>query len=318
MGIFLGLVFGLGLFLILMSGQPRRSGSGAPDRWRAATREALSQAGMTGLNPDQLLVISVGAGLLAGLVVLIISSTWSLAGAFFLFATALPRTMVERRRRTRVRELRELWPDVVDNLASAVRAGMALPEGLASIGVRGPAPLRPAFVRFGEDYRATGSFSDSLDRLAATLADPVADRIIESLRMAREVGGTDLGRLLRTLSAFLREDARTRAELETRQGWTINAARLALAAPWAVLLLLSTRGSTVRAYDSPTGVLVLAAGGGLSLVAYVLMRRIGRLPREGRVLRSPGPAAPVGTPGGPGAGRSGPAGPVNPTPAARR
>ena len=53
--------------------------------------------------------------------------------------------------------------------------------------------------------------------------------------MAREVGGTDLGRLLRTLSAFLREDARTRAELETRQGWTVNAARLAVAAPWIVL-----------------------------------------------------------------------------------
>ena len=27
-------------------------------------------------------------------------------------------------------ELRDLWPDVVDNLASAVRAGLALPEAL--------------------------------------------------------------------------------------------------------------------------------------------------------------------------------------------
>ncbi len=105
------------------------------------------------------------------------------------------------------------------------------------------------------------------------------------MRTAREVGGTDLGRLLRTLSAFLREDARTRAELETRQSWTINAARLALAAPWVVLLLLATRGETVRAYDSPTGVVVLAVGGGVSVVAYLLMKQIGRLPEEGRVLR---------------------------------
>ena len=45
----------------------------------------------------------------------------------------------------------------------------------------------------------------------------MGDRLVESLRIAREVGGTDLGHLLRTLSGFLREDARTRAELETRQ-----------------------------------------------------------------------------------------------------
>jgi hypothetical protein len=91
--------------------------------------------------------------------------------------------------------------------------------------IRGPEGLRRPFARFGEDYRATGRFYESLDRLEAGLADPVGDRIVESLRMARDVGGTDLGRLLRTLSAFLREDARTRAELETRQGWTVNAVR---------------------------------------------------------------------------------------------
>ena len=129
---------------------------------------------------------------------------------------------------------------------SGVRAGLSLPEALTQLGVRGPEQLRPPFRRFGEDYRATGRFDECLDRLKAALADPVGDRIVEALRMAREVGGTDLGRLLRTLSAFLREDARTRAELETRQGWTVNAARLAVAAPWVVLLLLSLQPEAVR------------------------------------------------------------------------
>ena len=62
-------------------------------------------------------------------------------------------------------------------------------------------------------------------------------------------------------------------------------ARLAVAAPWAMLLLLSLRTDAVRAYNSPTGVLVLAIGGGVSLLAYRLMVRIGRLPEERRVLR---------------------------------
>jgi tight adherence protein B len=175
--------------------------------------------------------------------------------------------------------------EAVDNLASGVRAGLSLPEALTQLGVRGPEQLRTPFRRFGEDYRATGRFGDSLDALKAALADPVGDRVVEALRMAREVGGTDLGRLLRTLSTFLREDARTRSELETRQGWTVNAARLALAAPWILLLLLSTQPDAVAAYDTSAGAVVLLAGGGTSLVAYRTMLRIARLPTERRVLR---------------------------------
>ncbi|HET6911189.1 MAG TPA: type II secretion system F family protein, partial [Mycobacteriales bacterium] len=196
-----------------------------------------------------------------------------------------PVALVKMRRRQRTVELREVWPDVVDNLASAVRAGLSLPEAVAQLAQRGPEPLRPSFRRFGEDYRATGRFGECLDRLKAGLADPVADRIVESLRVARDVGGTELGRLLRTLSEFLREDARTRAELQTRQGWTVNAARLALCAPWVVLALLALRPETVVAYNSATGVLVLLVGGGVSLFAYRLMLRIARLPEDERVLR---------------------------------
>ena len=40
-------------------------------------------------------------------------------------------------RRRRQVALRELWPEAVDNLASAVRAGMSLPEGLSALGERG-------------------------------------------------------------------------------------------------------------------------------------------------------------------------------------
>jgi tight adherence protein B len=85
----------------------------------------------------------------------------------------------------------------------------------------------------------TGRFGESLDRLKERLADPVGDRVVEGLRVAREVGGGELGRLLRNLSGYLREDVRTRGELESRQAWTVNGARLAVAAPWLVLLFMS-------------------------------------------------------------------------------
>jgi tight adherence protein B len=188
-------------------------------------------------------------------------------------------------RRRRQVLLRELWPEAIDHLASAVRAGLSLPEGLAALAVRGPAELRAPFGRFGAAYRASGRFGACLDALKDDLADPIGDRVCETMRVAREVGGSDLGTVLRTLSDLLRADARTRAELETRQGGVVNAARLAVAAPWAVLLLLGTQAETLNAYDSPGGTLLLAVGGVVCVVAYRLMLHIGRLPDEQRVLR---------------------------------
>jgi tight adherence protein B len=154
------------------------------------------------------------------------------------------------------------------------------------LAVRGPTELRAPFQRFGAAYRASGRFADCLDALKDDLADPVGDRVCETMRVAREVGGSDLGSVLRTLSELLRSDARTRAELETRQGWVVNAARLAVAAPWTVLLLLGTQSSTLTAYNSCGGALLLGIGAVVCFVAYRVMLRIGRLPEEQRVLRT--------------------------------
>jgi tight adherence protein B len=284
MGALAGLGVGIGLLLVWqsLSGAPRL---GRPQRVGLGTRELLAQAGLPGVRPGGLVGACVVCGACTAVAALAVSQAISVAVAFGLLAAWGPVALVRHRRRRRRAELRELWPDVVDNLASAVRAGLSLPEAVTQLGTRGPEVLRTHFVAFGEDYRATGRFVASLDRLKESLADPVADRIVEALRLAHEVGGTDLGRLLRTLSTFLREDVRTRAELETRQGWTVNAARLAVAAPWVVLAMLSFRPEAVAAYDTTAGTLVLAGGAAVCFVAYRLMLRIARLPEEERVLR---------------------------------
>jgi tight adherence protein B len=247
--------------------------------------DILVQAGYSSISVGQLYAICVTSGVLTFVLVAGVSRSVTIAVAFGCFAAYAPVALVKMRRRQRQSELRTVWPDVVDNLVSGVRAGLSLPEALGQLGMRGPETLREPFRMFADDYRASGRFSECLDGLKARLADPVADRIVESLRLAREVGGSDLGRLLRTLSQFLREDARTRAELETRQGWTVNAARLALAAPWAVLGLLALRPEAVGAYDSAAGALVLVVGGAVSAAAYRLMLRLARLPEDERVLR---------------------------------
>jgi tight adherence protein B len=285
LGALAGLLFGLGLFLVWRSFTPRASVRPGRISRRDRVADLLAQAGIDSVTPTGLVATCAGVGLLALVIVLTVSRSPTIAFAFGVMASYAPVALVRYRARQRRAELRDQWPEAVDNLASGVRAGLSLPEALAQLGIRGPAELRQPFARFGEDYRATGRFYDCLDRLKVALADPVGDRIVESLRMARQVGGSDLGRLLRTLSAFLREDARARAELETRQGWTINAARLAVAAPWIVLAMLALRPEAVQAYDTTAGLVVLAVGGGLCAVAYRAMVRIGRLPEEERVLR---------------------------------
>ena len=284
MGVVVGLLLGAGLCLVLWACtcEPpagRRSGT-----W-ADLSDVLVQAGITGVRPGGLISVCFGAGLMAFLLGLGLTRSPAIAVCFAAMAAYAPLALVRSRARRRRAARRAMWPEVVDHLSSGIRAGLSLAEAVSQIGERGPEELRPAFRAFAEDYRATGRFGDCLDALKARLADPVADRIVEALRLTRDVGGTDLGRLLRTLSAFLRADLRARGELEARQSWTVNGARVAVAAPWVVLALLATRPEAVAAYNTGAGALVLAAGGVSSLVAYRLMIRIGRLPEDQRVLR---------------------------------
>ena len=280
----LGLAGGIGLFLIWWSFWPLPVRTVRPKR-QGRLHALIQQAGIQRVTPGGLVASSLALGLFVALLFYVVTAAAPVGLCFGLFAAALPVTLVRWQAARRAAVLRELWPDVVDHLRSAIRAGLSLPEALMQLGYKGPEPLRGVFLDFAADYRSGGSFGVALDRLKERLADPVGDRIVEALRLTRDVGGTDLGRLLGTLADFLRESARTRRELEARQSWTVNAARLAVAAPWIVLLLLSTRPEAMAAYASPTGLAVLVVGLVVSVFCYRLMLRIGALPQEERVLR---------------------------------
>ena len=283
MGAVAGLLGGVGLLLIWMAC------TSEPPQWRSRRSRLLAdilvQAGAGRTSPTMFVLGSTGLGLLIGLVFLGMSRAWPVALAFSAIFTAIPFLIISSRARNRRTRLREVWPEAVDTLVSGVRAGMSLPEALTNLGERGPEAVRPQFRAFATDYAASARFDSSLDRLKTRFADPVADRIVEALRLAHEVGGTDLGTLLRSLSQMLREDMRTRGELEARQSWTVNGAKVAVAAPWLVLALLSTRPQAAAAYATTAGAVILLVGAVVSVIAYRLMLRLGRLPEEERTLR---------------------------------
>ncbi len=283
MGALVGLGVGIGLLLVWSAfALPRPASRPARDADRFA--QLLARAGLGGVSPTGFVLLCLVSGAVCAVTLQAISRTVPVALAFGAMGAYLPVAIVAGRARRRQRDLAEVWPEAVDNLASAVRAGLSLPEALSGLAVRGPEPLREAFDAFALDYQVTGRFNECLDRLKVRLADPVGDRVVEGLRIAREVGGGELGRLLRNLSGYLRDESRTRSELEARQAWTVNGARLAVAAPWLVLLLMSVQSEVIRRYASPAGVVVLVIGASLCVVAYRLMMRIGRLPVERRIL----------------------------------
>jgi tight adherence protein B len=283
MGVLVGLGVGIGLMLCWSAFfLPRATPRARRTHGRVAT--LLARAGLSQVSPTAFVTLCLVCGSAATLLVEIVSGTPPVAVLFGVMAGFLPVWIVSGRARRRQRDFAEVWPEAVDHLASAVRAGLSLPDALAQLSVRGPEPLRDAFAAFALDYQVTGRFGECLDRLKHRLADPVGDRVVEGLRVAREVGGGELGRLLRNLSGYLRDELRTRSEMESRQAWTVNGARLAVAAPWLVLLMMSFQPEVIHRYASPAGTVVLVVAAAVCLVAYRLMMRIGRLPTERRIL----------------------------------
>lgn len=284
MTVVLGCALGLGLLITLSpflwparpGGQKRRSGL------TSRLRVRLAQAGMPSASAPAFIVVSFVVALVCGAVVFALIPVAALAVAAALIALFLPLTVVNWRAGSRRRATRVVWPDVVDHLVSAVRSGLALPDSVVSLASSGPAFTRTAFADFERLYRRTGNFALCLDELKATLADPIADRILETLRMSREVGGSELTTVLRNLAAYLRQDAAIRSEVEARQSWVMNAAKLGVAAPWGILLLLASRPEAAVAYNTAAGIGLIIGGLVVSVVAYRLMLALGRMPEERR------------------------------------
>ncbi|WP_022868734.1 type II secretion system F family protein [Schaalia vaccimaxillae] len=283
--VILGLTLGIGLVLVasVWVGAPHLHI--ARPQWLIRWDDQLVRASVQGLTVRRLVGLSLGAGLAVFFLVFAWTGVIAVSAVIGIIVVPLPQMYLSSVARRRLRQMREGWPDVIDTLVAGVRSGAGLAELLSDLGTSGPVALQPAFRAFASDYRAEGRFDIALDRLKARLADPVADRIVEALRLAREVGGSDLSILLRDLGTLLREDARVRGELEARQSWTVNAARLAVVAPWLVLVMISAQPQAAAAWNSAQGVGVLAAGAALCVVAYLLMQYVGRLSSDPRTMR---------------------------------
>ena len=210
------------------------------------------------------------------------------AGVFLLIPVSNKESKVDVRLRTRLTRKptidEAVWPEVVDDIASAVRAGMSLQQAVFHVASHGAPDVRELFTAAHKSYLGSGDFPGTLTIISERCQSTSVDKFCAAMHIAYDVGGTDLVALLRSLSAVLRSDLAMRAEIKARQSWTINGARLAVAAPWVTVLLLSLRTDAAAAYRSSGGIHILVVCAVVSVIAYQIMIAIGRLPQNERIV----------------------------------
>ena len=227
--------------------------------------------------------IGISASVSTAVVVLMTRSV-VIAIAFGFLAAGIAFVTVRAKNNLNDAALIAAWPEVIDHLMSGIQSGLSLTESLAGLSTRGPEVLRPAFTQFKANLYGSGDLTQAIEELKAMFSHHGSDQIFEALIISKTLGGSELLQILRTLGDFLRQDLALRREIEVKHGWIKNSAHLSAAAPWILLLLLSTQPSTASAYSTTTGALILLTGLVMTGVAYIWMNRLGRLPETPRVF----------------------------------
>lgn len=276
-----GGVFGWGVWLVF---SPPGALQKRSTRWAKPLTLVLTEAGWGHLHPASVVAVgALGAVIVGALVVALIPLL--VLGVIAVVACGLVAYgSVLRTRAKRYQRLRVAWPGVIDHIRAGIRSGsdvvgslMALPDTL-------PQDITEGLGLFREDIRSGMNADSALRELGGRFADPVGDRIVEVLRMAHAVGGTDLPGVLSSLQHSVREDIAVREDAHAKQSWVRSAAVLAVSAPWVVLVVISSRGETLEAYRSVEGTVILVVGAVVSLVAFRIMQKIGSLPPQRRWL----------------------------------
>jgi tight adherence protein B len=196
---------------------------------------------------------------------------------FFAFGALAPVLIHKRKVEKRRAQLAVLWPELLDHMISGLRSGLSIAETLIGLAIRGPEVSRPIFMRCQILLSQGADMPQIFNLIKGEFNDPVADQVCEVLDFARGTGSRDTAITLRTLGDFIRSDIAVRGEIGAKLGWIKNSAIVAALAPWILLLILSSQPSTLKAFSTGTGFLIIITGIGMSLLAYFWMSRVGRI-----------------------------------------
>lgn len=244
----------------------------------------LQAAGLGRYRPWQFIVAAVS---LAALVGSWTQLTFNVLGLSVSVAAAVIGVCLEAvnlRAKRRSDAIAKLWPEVIESLQSAAKSGIGLIDSISELGESGPWQIRKQFASFVQRIDSGQSFNESLTALKSELGQIHADRLIELIRLVHLSGGAGYLDSLRAQAQNTRSEIATWGELESKQGWVTGTAKLALVAPWIIVLFLSRRPENVEIYNTNEGLAILLLGLTVSLVAYRLIGLLGNLAKPKRVF----------------------------------
>ena len=198
---------------------------------------------------------------------------------------SVPTVILKRKLQRPQQSLSVLWPELLDHMISGLRSGLSIAETISSLSTRGPEISRPIFSECRRQLITGADMSKIFIYIKSEFSDPVADQVCEVLDFARGTGSRDTAVTLRTLGDFIRSDIAVRGEIRAKLGWIKNSALVAAAAPWILLVILSSQPSTLQAFSTLSGHLILLLGVVLSVLAYLWMSRVGRVQEVQRIFR---------------------------------
>ena len=242
--------------------------------WSGKFRDYIAQSGLR-MKPGKILLLSgvagVGAYLLAGSFVhqILVPIAAGLLGA------AVPFAMIAFIRQRRLRKFEEHFPEALDLLGRAVRAGHAFTTGLEMVAKDSAEPIAGEFRTTFEEQNFGLPLRDSLLNMAERV--PIVDVrfFVTALMVQKETGG-NLAEILDELSRVIRERFRIYRDVRVKTAQGRLTALILILLPIAMFFALQVINPdyTKILFKDPLGPPILAGAAILQVIGSVILWKI--------------------------------------------
>lgn len=143
--------------------------------------------------------------------------SWAPPGASLVAAWiggSIPYWIIKRKRKRRLLKIEAQFPDALDSLARAMRAGHALSGAVMLLAAETPAPLGPEFRKLADEHRLGLAWGNAFENFSRRL--PILEiRMFVAAIMVQTRTGGKLTDVLEKLSETIRESAALRGEVRS-------------------------------------------------------------------------------------------------------
>jgi tight adherence protein B len=245
---------------------------------RVADLQKMLVQGGIAMRAGNFLGFSALAGLAATVVAYALSKRVEVAWVALLVGFLLPYSYASFRRNQRFEKFEELFPEAIDTLARAVRAGHAFTTALEMITNEVGEPVSGEFRQLYEEQKFGMPVRDALINLTERMPLVDVKFFVTAVMLQRETGG-NLAEILDNLSYVIRERFKIQRQVRvyTAQG-RLTMALLMGMPPIIVTVMIVLNPSFIRPlFSDPIGHTLLVVGIILQTVGYFVIRKIIRI-----------------------------------------